>query len=72
MRVLRAAAERETALIEQVVAPLLRQRSPGARDRAGQAAREIASFTRQVHTALVEMALTDAGFGAGGAGSPEQ
>ena len=35
LRVLRASAERETALIEQVVAPMLRQRSDGARDRAG-------------------------------------
>ena len=29
LRVLRASAERETALIEQVVAPILRQRTPG-------------------------------------------
>ncbi|HEV2372835.1 MAG TPA: MerR family transcriptional regulator [Streptosporangiaceae bacterium] len=72
MRVLQAAAERETALIEQVVAPILRQRSPGARDRASQAAREVASFTRQVHTALVEMSLADAGFGDRGTGNPEQ
>ena len=34
LRVLRASADRETALIEQVVAPILRQRNPGARDRA--------------------------------------
>ncbi|MEP7026777.1 MAG: MerR family transcriptional regulator, partial [Actinomycetota bacterium] len=31
LRGVRAAAERETSLIEQVVAPVLRQRSPGAR-----------------------------------------
>ena len=35
LRAVRAAVERETALIEQVVAPTLRQRSPGSRDRAG-------------------------------------
>lgn len=62
LRVVRAAAERETELIEQVVAPILRQRSPGARDRAGAAAREIASLALQVHAALVEMTLADAGF----------
>jgi DNA-binding transcriptional MerR regulator len=61
--VLRAAAERETALIEQVVAPLLQQRSPGARERAGQTAREIAAVVLQLHTALIEAALADAGFG---------
>src|SRR5262245_17211010 len=63
LRVLRASAERETALIEQVVAPVLRQRSPGARDRAGQTAREIAAITLQLHAALIEAALADAGFG---------
>jgi DNA-binding transcriptional MerR regulator len=63
LRVLRAAAERETALIEQVVAPMLRQRSPGARDRAGRTAREIAAITLQLHAALIEAALADAGFG---------
>jgi len=68
LRVLRASAERETALIEQVVAPTLRQRSPGARDRAGQTAREIAAITRQLHAALIEAALADAGFADPGPG----
>ena len=63
LRVLRASAERETALIEQVVAPILRQRTPGARDRAGQTAREIAAVTLQLHAALIQAALADAGFG---------
>ena len=63
LRVLRASAERETALIEQVVAPMLRQRSPGARDRAGQTAREIAAIALQLHAALIQAALADAGFG---------
>ena len=63
LRVLRASAERETALIEQVVAPILRQRSPGARDAVGQTAREIAAITLQLHAALIEAALADAGFG---------
>jgi DNA-binding transcriptional MerR regulator len=68
LRVLRASAERETALIEQVVAPTLRQRSPGARDRAGQTAREIAAIALQLHAALIEAALADAGFAAPGPG----
>jgi DNA-binding transcriptional MerR regulator len=63
LRVLRASVERETALIEQVVAPMLRQRSPGARDRAGRTAREIAAITLRLHAALIEAALADAGFG---------
>ena len=63
LRVLRASAERETALIEQVVAPILRQRSDGARGRATRSAREIAAVTLQLHAALIEATLADAGFG---------
>ena len=63
LRVVRASVERETALIEQVVAPMLRQRSPGARDRAGRTAREIAAITLRLHAALIEAGLADAGFG---------
>jgi len=62
LRVLRASVERETALIEQVVAPVLRQRSPGARDRAATSARDIASLVLTLHAALIEMTLADAGF----------
>jgi len=62
LRVLRASADRETALIEQVVAPILRQRNPGARDRAATSARDIASLVLTVHAALIEMTLADAGF----------
>jgi DNA-binding transcriptional MerR regulator len=64
LRVLRASAERETELIEQIVAPILRQRSPGARDRASQAAQDIAALVLAVHAAVVEMTLADAGFSA--------
>ena len=63
LRAVRAAAERETSLIEQIVAPTLRQRSPGARERAGQTAREIAALALQLHAALVTAALADAGYG---------
>lgn len=71
LRVLRASAERETALIEQVVAPILRQRSDGARDRAARSAREIAAVTLQLHAALVEATLADAGFGEPRPGQPD-
>ena len=62
LRVVRASADREIALIEQIVAPILRQRNPGARDRAAESARDIASLVRTVHAALIEMTLADAGF----------
>lgn len=62
LRVLRASADREIALIEQVVAPILQQRSPGARDRAAASARELASLVLTLHAALIEMTLADAGF----------
>ena len=71
LRVLRASAERETALIEQVVAPILRQRSDGARGRATRSAREIAAVTLQLHAALVEATLADAGFGEPRPGQPD-
>jgi DNA-binding transcriptional MerR regulator len=62
LRVLRASAEKETALIEQVVAPILRQRSPGARSRASVTAQDIAALVLTAHAALIEMMLADAGF----------
>ncbi len=61
LRAVRAAAEQETSLIEQVVAPMLRQRSPGSRDRAGQIAGEIAALSLRLHAALVASALAEAG-----------
>jgi DNA-binding transcriptional MerR regulator len=61
LRVIKAAAERETSLIEQVVAPLQRQRSAGAAERAGQTARDIAALSMRLHAALVEAELGEAG-----------
>ncbi len=57
LRAIKAAAERETALIDQVVAPMMRQRSPGARDRAEETAREIAALTLRLHAAFLEAGL---------------
>jgi DNA-binding transcriptional MerR regulator len=61
LRAVRAAVERETALIEQLVAPTLRQRSPGSRDRAGQTAGEVAALSLQLHASLMGSALAEAG-----------
>ena len=70
LRAVRAAVEREMSLIEQVVAPTLRQRNPEAREQAGRTAREIAAVTMRLHGALVEAALAEAGFPADGLAGP--
>jgi len=62
LRAVRAAAERESSLIEQLVAPMLRQRSQQARNQAGQTAREIAAVVLRLHAALIDAALAEAGF----------
>ncbi len=61
LRAVKAAADREAALIEQVVAPQLRQRGPGARDAAARTAWQIADLTLRLHATLVESALAEAG-----------
>ena len=62
LRAVRAAAEREISIVEQVVAPTLRQRNPEAIAQAGRTAREIAAWTMRLHGALIEAALAEAGF----------
>ncbi|MBV9094143.1 MAG: MerR family transcriptional regulator [Streptosporangiaceae bacterium] len=57
----KAAADREANLVEQVVAPQLRQRGPGARDAAARTARQIADLTLRLHATLVVSALVEAG-----------
>jgi DNA-binding transcriptional MerR regulator len=59
LRAVKAAAEREVGLIEQVIAPLLRRRSAGAHGRAEDTAREIAALTLRLHTVLVSTGLRD-------------
>jgi DNA-binding transcriptional MerR regulator len=61
LRPIRAAVEREVNLIEDVVAPTLRQRGAGARQQAGQTASEIAVLAMALHGALIEGALAEAG-----------
>jgi DNA-binding transcriptional MerR regulator len=59
LRAVKAAAEREVGLIEQVIAPLLRRRSPDAHGRAEDTAHEIAALTLRLHTVLVSTGLRD-------------
>ena len=61
LRAVRAAAERETAMIESLVAPILRQRAAGARELAGRTAGELTSLVLRLHGALVDGALAEAG-----------
>lgn len=61
LRTVRTAAERDVALIEQLVAPVLRQRSPEAREAAAKSARQIAALLLRLHRAVIESALTEAG-----------
>jgi DNA-binding transcriptional MerR regulator len=59
LRAIKAAAERETSLVEQVVAPLARQRA--GREPAVRTAGQIAALIAQLHATLVESGLTEAG-----------
>ena len=59
LRAVKAAAEREIGLIEAAVAPAMRQRSPGARARAAETAREIAALSLKLHAALVSAGLRE-------------
>jgi DNA-binding transcriptional MerR regulator len=57
LRAFRAAADREVGLVEQVVAPLVRQRNPEARGRAEEVARELAALSVKLHAMLVKSGL---------------
>ena len=61
LRAVKASADREANLVEQVVAPQLRQRGAGARDAAARTAWQIADLTLRLHATLVESALAEAG-----------
>jgi len=64
LRAVKAAADREANLVEQVVAPQLRQRGPAARDAAARTAWQIADLTLRLHATLVQSALAEAGLSA--------
>jgi len=59
LRAWRNAADRETALFEQLVTPLLRQRNPQARRQAAETVAELARLGGELRAALVEIALRD-------------
>lgn len=60
LRAFRAAADREVGLVEQVIAPLVRQRGPEAKGRAEEVARELAALSVRLHAALVKAGLRSA------------
>ncbi|MFF4650639.1 MerR family transcriptional regulator [Streptomyces sp. NPDC001380] len=57
LRAVKAAAEREVGLVEQVVAPLRRHRNPQTRAHAEATARELAALSVRLHAALVQAGL---------------
>ncbi|MDX3239090.1 MerR family transcriptional regulator [Streptomyces sp. ME03-5709C] len=57
LRAVKAAADREAGLVEQVVAPLRRHRNPQTRAHAEATARELAALSVRLHAALVQSAL---------------
>ncbi len=57
LRVMKAAADREAGLVDQVVAPLRRHRNPQTRAHAEARAKELAGLTVKLHSALVQTAL---------------
>jgi DNA-binding transcriptional MerR regulator len=59
LRAVKAAAEREVTLVEQVAAPLSRQK--GSREPAQRVAREAAAHIARLHATLVEDGLNEAG-----------
>ncbi|MBT3153897.1 MerR family transcriptional regulator [Streptomyces sp. CHD11] len=57
LRAMKAAADREASLVDQVVAPLRRHRNPQTRAHAEARTKELASLTVKLHAALVQSAL---------------
>jgi DNA-binding transcriptional MerR regulator len=57
LRVMKAAADREAGLVDQVVAPLKRHRNPQTRAHAEARTKELAALAVKLHAALVQTAL---------------
>ncbi|MCX4573613.1 MerR family transcriptional regulator [Streptomyces sp. NBC_01571] len=57
LRAMKAAAERDAGLVDQVVAPLRRHRNPQTRAHAEARTKELAGLTVRLHAALVQTAL---------------
>jgi hypothetical protein len=69
LRGVKASADRDVSLVEQLVSPQLRQHGPGVRASAARDAWQIATLTLWLHAALVESALDEAGL-AGAVAAP--
>jgi DNA-binding transcriptional MerR regulator len=59
LRMFRQSAEREAALLAQVVAPLAQRRDPEARTQAARAVASMTELTRQMRGALLQSALRE-------------
>jgi DNA-binding transcriptional MerR regulator len=59
LRAFRAAADRETGLLHQVVSPLARQRDPDAAARAEDLLREMAGLSVRLHALLIRTGLRE-------------
>ncbi|MBP8539150.1 MerR family transcriptional regulator [Streptomyces sp. MK37H] len=57
LRIMKASAEREAGMVEQVVAPLRLHRNPQTRAHAEASVRELATLSVRLHAALVRSAL---------------
>ncbi|GAA3782898.1 MerR family transcriptional regulator [Streptomyces coacervatus] len=57
LRAMKAAADREAGLVDQVVAPLKRHRNPQTRAHAQARTKELAALTVKLHAALVQTSL---------------
>lgn len=57
LRAMKAAADRDAGLVDQVVAPLRRHRNPQTRAHAEARTKELAGLTVKLHAALVQTAL---------------
>ncbi|OIJ84642.1 MerR family transcriptional regulator [Streptomyces colonosanans] len=57
LRVMKAAADREAGLVDQIVAPLRRHRNPQTRAHAEARTQELAGLAVKLHAALVRSAL---------------
>lgn len=59
LRAFRAAADRETGLLQQVVGPMARQRDPDAAARAEDLMREMAGLSVRLHALLIRVGLRE-------------
>ena len=57
LRGMKAAADREVGLVQQIVAPQLRTNDPAARARAEETAAEVAALSVRLHATLIKAGL---------------